>query len=100
MKRLEEKGDALYLSGYLEGRERETLAAALKGEIKEIRKVALGLMEGFALRDDFIYSSIGKSNRDPYEALMEEARTNNPVNEQQVLQGVKKYIHPLMVPKL
>ncbi len=65
-----------------------------------MRGVALGLLEGFGFRDDFIFSSIGSRVKDPYKELLKEARERNPLNGAEVLSGFKKYMEPLMRPKI
>ena len=90
----------LYICGYFEGQEREILKHRFKQSIKRTRAVALGLVEAFNLNDDFLFTTIGSATRNPYEALMEDARVNNPLNRSSTLEGFMKYIKPLMKPKL
>lgn len=88
--------DELYFCGYFESDERTVLKQALKQKIMRARKTALGLAEAFNLNEDFLHTTIGSVKRNPYEALMEEARKYNNKSSA----GFMKYIKPLMGPKL
>lgn len=88
------------MCGYFEGREGEALKQALKERVKKARGVALGLAETFNLNEDFLFTTIGSVSRNPYEALMDDARKNNPLNRRAVQEGFMKHIKPLMRAKL
>lgn len=85
----------LYFCNYFTGEEGELVEAALKSELIHIRKVAISLVQALGYRDEFLFSTIGSQNADPYESLMKHAREHNPLNRTQVLPAVKKYILPI-----
>lgn len=60
----------------------------------------MGLAEAFSLNEDFLFTALGKEDKNPYEALMEDAKENNPLNKAEVHPGFMKYIKPIMGPKL
>lgn len=92
---LEKKGDLLVYSTisknditHLQFRYEELLAL--------IRPNAIGLVDGFDIRDEVLCSTLGAYDGRVYERLMEQA-LKSPLNAEPVNQSFHKYIKPLMM---
>jgi hypothetical protein len=76
---------------------------AIKHLLKEIRPVALSLIEGIQLRDEHLVSAIGNSYGDIYEQhldLAKNSRMNHTKQGDAIPDGFEEYIMPIVRAKL
>ncbi|XP_052748855.1 probable peroxisomal acyl-coenzyme A oxidase 1 [Galleria mellonella] len=95
---LERLGDLLLYSPLSEVDVRD-MQARYEELLEKIRPNAVGLVDGFDIRDEILNSALGAYDGRVYERLMEEA-LKSPLNAEPVNSSFHKYLKPFMQGKL
>ncbi|CAG4986341.1 unnamed protein product [Parnassius apollo] len=91
---LEKRGDMLMYSA-ISKKDVATLQKRYEELLALIRPNAVGLVDGFDIRDEILCSTLGAYDGRVYERLMEQAM-KSPLNSEPVNQSFHKYIKPLL----
>lgn len=63
--------------------------------LAEIRPNAVGIVDGFDIRDEILASALGAYDGNVYQRLFDEAM-KSPLNQESVNQSFQKYLKPFL----
>lgn len=90
---LDELNSFLYTDFFTEN-DVENLRKSFREELQQIRKNAIGIVDGFGYKDEELLSVLGSYDGEVYQKMMDVVR-KNPWNKKNVLPGYFEYIKPL-----
>lgn len=77
------------------GRDIEQLQQWMESLLASIRPNAVGIVDGFDIRDEILASTLGAYDGNVYERLFEEA-SKSPLNAEPVNKSFQLYLKPLL----
>jgi acyl-CoA oxidase len=89
-----EEMPSFLVTGFFTSLDIDSLREVFRNTLKECRKDALAIVDGFGYRDDELCSVLGSYDGDVYNKLMGIVR-KNPLNKSNTLPGYFEYIKPL-----
>lgn len=95
---LQRLGDFLRFSS-LKKEDVPSLQARLEQMLTEIRPNAVGIVDGFDIRDEILGSALGAYDGNVYQRLYDEAM-KSPLNQQSVNESFHKYLKPFLKSRL